>query len=150
MERDFSGARLSPESFRRLADECLGDGRFPARYDDWEALVREGTQQARADGRPTEEIPIDVDEFLAWCRKVAIHPCFDALRAYLILARGGADALPGQKRSDQQGRQRESAARDSSKDQAKRVAAMVTATRLRLRHAVARVTRRLRTYPATA
>ena len=95
MERDFAGARLSPGAFQTLAAMCQGDKRFPARYEDWELLVRDGTQQARADGRPTDEFAIDVDEFLAWCRKVAILPCFDALRAYLIIARSGTELLRG-------------------------------------------------------
>lgn len=96
MERDFAGARLSPDGYRRLAEVCRGDKRFPSRWEDWEALVHAGTQKAQADDRQADEILVDVDEFLVWCRRVAVHPCFDALRAYLILHRRGTELYLGQ------------------------------------------------------
>ncbi|HJV70563.1 hypothetical protein [Ideonella sp.] len=104
MERDFAGARLSRESFRTLAGMCKGDRRFPASYEDWETLVREGTRQALADGRPIDDFSIGTDEFFAWCQKLAIRPCFDALRAYLILGHRGV-ALAEEQRQEQGGAQ---------------------------------------------
>jgi hypothetical protein len=97
MERDFAGVHLSPEAHETLVSACLPEGRLPNSYADWLKLVAEGTEQATQDGRPVDEIVLNVQEFLAWCRSINVHASFDALRAYLILRRGGSAVLPGRR-----------------------------------------------------
>src|SRR5690349_21739850 len=93
MERDFASAHLSQDDFTRLAALCADDPKFPQSYKQWLALVRDGTRQALAEGRTATDIAVDVNDFVAWCTRVNVHLCFDALRAYLIVHRkAGADA----------------------------------------------------------
>ncbi|MED5618756.1 hypothetical protein [Ideonella sp. BN130291] len=93
MERDFASAHLSQDDFTRLAALCADDPKFPTSYKQWLALVRDGTRQALAEGRSATDIAVDVNDFAAWCERVDVHLCFDALRAYLIVRRkAGADA----------------------------------------------------------
>jgi hypothetical protein len=95
LERDFAGVRVSPEAHGDLAGVCGWDSRFPTAYADWVRLVAEGTRHAARDGRVIEELVLDVPDFVAWCQRVAVLPGYDALRAYLILLRGGSSVLPG-------------------------------------------------------
>jgi hypothetical protein len=78
-----------------LAVACGWDSRFPTSYADWLKLVDDGTQHAAREGRVVEELVLDVPDFVTWCQRVAVLPGFDALRAYLILLRGGSSVLPG-------------------------------------------------------
>ena len=89
VERDFAGAQLSEENYALLADLCRGDAKFPTSYPAWQELIAAGTRRALEEGQPAGDISVGVDEFEAWCARVAIHPCFDALRAYLIIGRRG-------------------------------------------------------------
>lgn len=94
MERDLAGARLTQSDFARLAIACFRDIRFPASFDDWNRLVAAGTKMATDQGLPVSDIPIDVDDFVAWCHRVQVALCLDGLRAYLILIRR-AEYVPG-------------------------------------------------------
>jgi hypothetical protein len=87
MERDLAGADLSSSDFRRLAQACRLDARFPATYDAWKAAVEAGDRMLIDQGMPVVPVPIDVDDFVAWCQRVDVAPCLDGLRAYLILIR---------------------------------------------------------------
>lgn len=95
MERDFAGVRVNPEAHRELATACGWDSRFPSAYADWLKLVAAGTQHAAQEGRVVDELVLDVQDFVTWCQRVAVLPGYDALRAYLILLRGGSSVLPG-------------------------------------------------------
>jgi len=87
MERDFAGAKLSSRDFVRLGRHCQHDTKFPHTFGDWEVLVATGTRKAVLQGDPVHDIAIDVDDFVAWSRRVGVVTCLDALRAYLILIR---------------------------------------------------------------
>jgi len=94
MERDLAGATLSVQQFGRLAAACRYDSKFPKTYLDWSSLVAHGTRVALAEGAQVDDIVIDVDEFFAWCHRVEVVACLDAVRAYLILIRR-AQHVPG-------------------------------------------------------
>jgi hypothetical protein len=87
MERDFAGSRVRRADFQRLAALCKGDPKFPATYDDWLRLVADGERQTIAEGKAIIGFDVDPADFEAWCHRVSIHICFDALRAYLIVSR---------------------------------------------------------------
>lgn len=87
MERDLAGAALSAEDFQRLAKACRQDRKFPHSYEAWRSLVAAGTAQVLAQGQGVEVVAIAVDDFLTWCKRVQVVPCFDALRAYMIVLR---------------------------------------------------------------
>lgn len=89
MERDFAGAQLSEHSYARLADLCRGDAKFPTSYLAWQELVSAGTREALEEGQPAGDIVVGANEFTAWCARVPIHTCFDALSACLIVGRRG-------------------------------------------------------------
>jgi hypothetical protein len=87
MERDLAGAALSAEDFQRLAKACRHDRKFPNTYEAWRSLVAAGTAHVLAQGQDVEVVGIAVDDFLIWCKRVQVVPCFDALRAYMIVLR---------------------------------------------------------------
>lgn len=87
MERDLAGAALSAEDFQRLAKACRHDRKFPNSYEAWRSLVAAGTAHLLAQGQDVEVVGIAVDDFLTWCKRVQVVPCFDALRAYMIVLR---------------------------------------------------------------
>lgn len=87
MERDLAGAALSAEDFKRLAKACRHDRKFPNSYEAWRSLVAAGTAHVLAQGQGVEIVGIVVDDFLSWCKRVQVVPCFDALRAYMIVLR---------------------------------------------------------------
>ncbi|WP_343639671.1 hypothetical protein [Roseateles sp.] len=87
MERDLAGATISAAEFSRLAMACRHDVRFPQTFVDWCELVNAGNQMLMAQGSQIVIIPIEVDDFVAWCQRVDVSPCLDGLRAYLILIR---------------------------------------------------------------
>lgn len=87
MERDLAGAALSAQDFERIAAACRHDGKFPSTYEAWRSLVAAGTAHLHAQGQHVRVVSLVVDEFLAWCTRVQVVPCLDALRAYMILLR---------------------------------------------------------------
>jgi hypothetical protein len=100
MERDFSGSRMGRADFGRLAKLCGTDPKFPANYDAWLKLVADGERQTIAEGKAVIGFDVDPADFEAWCHRLSIHVCFDALRAYLIVTRRAllqaqAQAQPG-------------------------------------------------------
>jgi hypothetical protein len=95
VERDFASVQVTPDAHLELVSVCGWDSRFPGTYAQWCDLVAQGTQHALSEGRPVGELVLNVKDFLAWCQHVAVRPGFDALRAYLILQRGGGGVLPG-------------------------------------------------------
>jgi hypothetical protein len=95
VERDFAGVRVSQEVHKELVNACGWDPRFPTHYEAWLDMVAEGTQLVVSEGRQVEELVLDVADFVTWCQRIGVRAGFDALRAYLILLRGGSDVLPG-------------------------------------------------------
>jgi hypothetical protein len=79
-----------------LAALCAEDPKFPATYDAWLHLVHEGERQTIAEGKSVVGLDVDPAEFEAWCHRVSIAVCFDALRAYLIVTRRALIAGQGQ------------------------------------------------------
>jgi hypothetical protein len=99
MERDFAGSRVGRAEFQRLAALCAGDPKFPATFDDWLRLVHEGERQVIGEGKSVVSFDVNPADFEAWCRRVSVHMCFDALRAYLILTRRALMPTQGQQLS---------------------------------------------------
>ena len=96
MKRDFAGARVHANEYERLRMACQFDTTFPASFDAWQKLVREGNELADQSGEPRHEIDVDVDEFERWCGFVQVRPSLPALRAFLIIKRHGVlNALKG-------------------------------------------------------
>ena len=93
MKRDFAGAHVPEPDYVFLRDS--NRDAFPPTYEAWTALVKEGTDLAAQMGYPTDPINVDVGEFLGWCRCTAIHPCLDAMRAFLIIKRWGLNGALG-------------------------------------------------------
>jgi len=91
MERDFARAQLSEADYLRLAALFRGDPKFPANYLGWLSLVAVSTHKTQEEGGATADLVVDVDDFVAWCNRVAVHLCFDSLRAYLIVTRRARD-----------------------------------------------------------
>jgi len=87
MERDLAGVTISADGFSRLAEACQHDVRFPRTFTEWCALVESGDQKLLAQDSRLVVIPLDVEDFVAWCQRVDIAPSLDGLRAYLILIR---------------------------------------------------------------
>lgn len=87
MERDLAGAALGAEDFQRLGTACRHDDKFPKTYEAWRSLVTTGSAYVLAEGQHVQPISLVVDDFLAWCARVQVVPCLDALRAYMILLR---------------------------------------------------------------
>ena len=95
MLRDFAGATVPENDYDRLAYSCRFDHAFPATFAEWQKLVQEGTRLAHESGRQTTAIDVDVDEFIRWSAVAHIHPCLDAMRAFLIVKRFGLQAALG-------------------------------------------------------
>ena len=105
MKRDLAGAHLGALDYERLRSACKIEGALPGSYEAWLALVGEGTELAVEAGYPSERIDIDVDEFLRWCMSADVHPCLDAMRAFIIVKRHGVGrALAGAHRDQGQRR----------------------------------------------
>lgn len=120
MERDFAGARLSEIDYLQLAKLFRGDPKFPANYLGWLSLVDEGVRLAQAEGSAWSELVVDVNDFVFWCNRVSVHPCFDSLRAYLIVTRRGRDAAGRSESSAEERDPRRSPQRGSRGDNAGR------------------------------
>jgi hypothetical protein len=95
MERDLAGSRIGKAEFRQLADLCNPDPKFPASFDDWQKLVADGERQLYAENKSVSLFEVRTADFAAWCARVGIHVCFDALRAYLIINHRAAAASAG-------------------------------------------------------
>jgi len=92
MKRDFAAAIVREDDYGQLVAACSYDLSFPQIFAEWQELVREGTRLAAASGRPTTPVEVDVGEFLRWAALTHVHPCLDALRAFLIVARFGVES----------------------------------------------------------
>jgi hypothetical protein len=95
MERDLAGATLTADDFGRLSLACSHDPKFPQSFDEWKEMVDIGHQALAAQGTEAPSISLEVDDFVAWCQRVDVAPCLDALRAYLILVRR-SEHVPGE------------------------------------------------------
>lgn len=88
--KDLAGAVIAQEDYAEFALQCRkADDRFPATYAEWERLIDEATSLAIADGRRIDPIVVDLDEFHVWCARATVHPCLDAMRAFMIVKRRG-------------------------------------------------------------
>ena len=86
--RDLSDVSLKPSDFAALAALCRNDRDFPTDVAEWERLIVTASKDAHARQRYVEPLLLDVVSFGAWCERVSIVPCIDALRAYVIIKRG--------------------------------------------------------------
>jgi hypothetical protein len=124
VERDFAGAHITEADYLRLLALCKSDRKMPADYHGWLMLAGEGTRQALNEGRLVPHLVIEVSDFVSWCQRVGIVPCFDALRAYLIVQRGDVEASP----DDEKGSGPRPAARGSRRRRGAQAPGQPTAT----------------------
>ena len=85
--KDLAGIRLTREQFDALAKACGPNRGFPVRWEDWIQLIESADKAASLAGECGEPLAIEPARFLAWCTRVDVVPCGDALRAYAILHR---------------------------------------------------------------
>lgn len=86
--KDLAGLEISQDQFAELRLYCRGDPDFPADWDAWFSLMKLAADQREALGIPASE-PLEIEpaRFKAWCGRVDVVPCIDALRAYAIIHR---------------------------------------------------------------
>lgn len=85
--RDLSDLTLKPSDFEPLAELCRLDRDFPRDLAGWAALMTMAANDAHARKFYPEPLLLDVGEFSAWCDRLKIMPCLDALRAFVIIKR---------------------------------------------------------------
>jgi hypothetical protein len=86
--KDLASLAVTREQFILLAELCRHDGKFPGDWAEWNRMTA-----PEVDPPPEEPAPppqFDVEHFRAWCHRVRIVPCIDALRAYAIVVRSTA------------------------------------------------------------
>ena len=93
--RDLAYLVLMPSGYPALAELCIQDETFPLTFDSWLELVRCAERQAAAERYYPEPLLLEPEAFEGWCRRVAIMPGVDALRAYAIVQRRQLAAAPG-------------------------------------------------------
>ena len=85
--RDLSDVTLKPSEFDALAKLCKADRDFPVDFDGWNDLIAEAGVSARQRQLYPTPFLLEVREFEAWCMRLQIVPCLDALRAFVIVKR---------------------------------------------------------------
>ena len=85
--RDLSDVTLKPSEFDALAKLCHADRDFPADFEVWLDLIEQAGVAARERRLYPAPFLLDVAEFGAWCTRLMIVPCLDALRAFVIVKR---------------------------------------------------------------
>jgi hypothetical protein len=85
--RDLSSVSVPPNDFKAFAELCRKDRDFPDDLAAWDALIASATADALERKLDTEPLLLDVADFEAWCTRLKIIPCLDALRAYVIVKR---------------------------------------------------------------
>lgn len=85
--KDLAAVVLFPETLEVLRQHCTGHGDFPATWDEWQSLSARAIREAEGAGYGFPRFELNPPEFFAWCHKVGIVPCLDALRAYAIVRR---------------------------------------------------------------
>ena len=86
--RDLSDLTLKPSDFPALQTLCAVDKRFPKDFAAWEELIALATREAHARGLFPPPLLVDPGEFETWCKRGALLPTIDGLRAYAIVRRG--------------------------------------------------------------
>lgn len=83
---DLLGLVVTPKEFELLADLCKQDPQFPSTWQTWNDELKGTLEHQDAEGsRPP--LRLYPHAFSAWCSRVGIVPCIDAVRAYAIIHR---------------------------------------------------------------
>ena len=85
--RDLSDVTLRVGDFVALAELCRADRDFPFDFLGWQTLISRADADAKKRKLHPEPLLLDVAEFAAWCTRLKIVPCLDALRAFVIVKR---------------------------------------------------------------
>ena len=85
--RDLSDVSLTLSDFAAMAELCKQDRDFPRNIAGWNELLAQATTDARSRNLYPSPLLLKVDEFAAWCDRLKIVPCLDALRAFVIIKR---------------------------------------------------------------
>ena len=86
--KDLESIQVTEEQYLQLKEFCKHDFKFPKSWVLWNELMKlAALQVASAQMQPSSPFPVDPAKFSAWCTKVEVTPCIDALRAYMILHR---------------------------------------------------------------
>ncbi len=85
--RDLSDVSLKPRDFAALAEPCKRGRDFPRNIAGWNELLTQATKDARGRNLYPSPLLLDVRAFAAWCDRLKIVPCLDALRAFVIIKR---------------------------------------------------------------
>ena len=88
MAHSLAGLLLTRAQFGELAGHCTHDPEFPS-WIEWNKRQIKMACSAQACGEELAPWGIDVGEFQQWCKRVAVTPCIDGLRAYCHALRGG-------------------------------------------------------------
>jgi hypothetical protein len=84
--KDLLDLVLTPKEFESLADLCKRDPQFPTTWQTWNDELKNTLAHQDAGG---SRVPLRLypQAFSAWCSRVGIVPCIDAVRAYAIIHR---------------------------------------------------------------
>lgn len=85
--KDLATVALSRETLELLKQHCTAYGDFPKTWEEWQTLSARAVREAEDAGYSFPRFELQPAEFFAWCQKVGIVPCLDALRAYAIVRR---------------------------------------------------------------
>lgn len=85
--RDLSDIDVLPSDFPALHQLCAKDRDFPPDLVAWRQLLVSAEHDARSRALYPEPLLLDVAHFAAWCERLNVMPCLDALRAYVIIRR---------------------------------------------------------------
>lgn len=92
--KDLAGAAIDREQYESLQKLCMHGAALPSTFDEWNELITCAETEANSLGLPTSPIAIDVREFENWTHGVGVHPCLEALCAFMIIKRHGRSSLP--------------------------------------------------------
>lgn len=85
--RDLSDVTVRPSDFETLAQLCANDADFPIDFEGWQVMLLTAQRDAITRHFYPAPLLLDVREFAAWCERLRVTPCLDALRAFVIIKR---------------------------------------------------------------
>ncbi|MEO8154137.1 MAG: hypothetical protein ABI605_13785 [Rhizobacter sp.] len=85
--KELAGLIFSDEQFEMLAGYCAADPDFPKSWDAWMGLLSHANAMATAQREVCKPLELEPGHFSAWCGRLQVIPCLDALRAYAIIHR---------------------------------------------------------------
>jgi len=62
------------EQWKRLTEVVSDRSTLDDTFEDWERGARDAVAQMRAEGHRVKEVPINVDQLMAWCRLRGVAP----------------------------------------------------------------------------